>query len=307
MNLSTDVTIAHGATILGSCTMPFSDPVCGGSIVALAPGSYDVTYTVDNGVDTAVFTGTIVSVSNVAPAVTIQWQDVDGTWINANSLSLTLLGSVTTEARCLVTNNSNAPATLSGFQTVINHPAPAPPTVVTHSGTLAPGETRALEMYSGPVADVLSHACSGGITCPAGTGGNGGGNGGGVVPIAGTISASGLNIDPGDTVTITGVGLLPSISDVFAITVDGAAAVGSPTLLVMPAGDLSFNVEFPTSGTYTLAIHNVVEGQNVTFASFTISVAGLAATGVDASAGLLVATLLLLSGTVFVVARIRTA
>ena len=75
----------------------------------------------------------------------------------------------------------------------------------------------------------------------------------------------------------------------------------------MPGGELDFDVVFPSSGTYTLAVHNVYEGQNITFASFTVNVTGLAATGTDVAVPLSLGLLLLFSGAAILAARARAA
>lgn len=302
---ATEMTVTEGVAELAACTIAVAAQGCSGNFVALTAGAHSVTYTFDDGVNTVSFAGTIFAVTAVAPTVTIEWQDADGTWIDGSGGGVPLLGSADTAARCVITNNSNAFISLASFTAAIGHPVGSH-TLVPLTGTVDPGSARAFTTYAGPVSDVTNHHCTGGITFAFGDG-SGGGIGGTRFLIEGNITASPLNVDPGDTVTVTATGLLPPVSSVYTVTVNGVAAPGSPTTLVMPGGDLSFDVVFPTSGTYTLAVHNVYSGQTITFASFTVNVTGLAATGADATVPLALGLLLLFVGTAFVVLRSRAA
>lgn len=302
---NTVLTVTEGVTLLATCTISVGGTGCSTGLPVLSAGAHSVTYTFDDGVGTVSFGGTIFAVTTTPPTIAIEWQDADGTWIDGTDSAVPLLASASTAGRCLVTNNSNAPATFNGFSTTVNHPV-GPPTIVALTDTLAAGETRSFAMYSGLAEAVSNYGCSGGVTFPPNLG-SGAGAGGTVVPVEGTLAASLLTVDPGDTVSITGSGLIPALSSSYAITVNGVAASGSPTTLVMPGSDLSFDVVFPTSGTYTLAVHNVFGGQDITFASFTVNVTGLAATGADVAVPLVLGSVLLLAGVAFMIVRARVA
>jgi hypothetical protein len=297
----TTMTVTEGVTELASCTITTGNAQCGDGIPALSDGAHNVTYTFDNGTDSVVFSGVIFSVSADAPSVGIEWQDADGDWIDGSGTSIPLFASASTAVRCVVTNNGNAPATFSSFSATVSHPV-GPATVVPITGTLAAGATQAFPLWSGLVSDVSSVGCSGGVTFPAGSGTNGNGQGGGITPISGTLSVSDTSVSPGDTVTVNGAGLFPPMSTEYHVTVNGAAAPGSPTTLVMPAGSIDFDVVFPTAGTYTLAVHNGSAPGYSTFATFTITVvaaAEIADTGVDATATLVIAGSLIATGVAF--------
>lgn len=267
-----------------------------------------MTYTFDNGTDSVSFSGVLFTVTVAVPTVTLEWLDADGDWIDGNSTALPMLASTNTVGRCVVTNNSNAPGTLVGSLAWVDHPSD-PTIFVPIVATLAAGATQAFTFYTGPVSNIGSYTCAVGILFPSASGGTGNSNGGAVVPIAGTLSASPLSVDPGGTVTVTGAGLLPNVSDVFTVTVDGVPAPGSPATLDMPGGVLSFDVEFPTAGSYTLAIHNEYNSRTITFASFTVIAggAGLANTGTESSILFGLMCLLLVSGAALLFARSRRA
>src|SRR5690606_32078746 len=153
-------------------------------------------------------------------------------------------------------------------------------------GTINPGEQRTFAFYSGPASGVQSVSCSLAVAFPASVGMNGGGNGGGIIHIAGTLTASPLSVTQGDTVTITGAGILPPLFEEIRVTFDGVEVPGSPTSLIPPDGGLDVDVVVPlvSNGPHIIEVQGTYDAGTrvirVTLASFTATVSGgLATTG----------------------------
>lgn len=302
----TTMTITEGATTLMSCTIVTGNTQCGDTVPAIDPGANNVVYTFDNGTSSVAFNGVLFGVTNVAPTVTLEWQDADGDWIDGSAIGIPLFSSAVTTARCTVTNNGNAPATLAGATGTVGHPS-ASDTIVPLSGTIASGATQSFPLWTGTASGVSTAGCSVPIDFPASSGSNGNGTGGGVILIGGTITTSALAIPPGGTVSVAGAGLMPPINTTYHVTVNGAPAPGSPVTITVPAGEFDLDVVFPTAGTYTLAVHNDASPTDITFATFTVTVgvAEIADTGADENATLAVAGLLVLAGSALLVLRRR--
>src|SRR5690606_19683760 len=139
-------------------------------------------------------------------------------------------------------------------------------------------------------------------------------NGGGIIHIAGTLTASPLSVTPGDTVTITGAGILPPLFEEIRVTFDGVEVPGSPTSLIPPDGGLDVDVVVPlvSNGPHIIEVQGTYDAGTrvirVTLASFTATVSGgLATTGAADAGGLGFGAALLLvgGGVLFGTARAR--
>jgi len=307
----------EAGTEIGVCFMAPTDTYCdaGVDFSSLIPGenvvSYRFRYT-DNSAE-EILSGRIFVLDDQPPTVTAEIRDAAGTWIDASGPDLPLLASMDTELRCVVVNNANAPASVNGFWSLTLSPAGSDSGTIT--GTIAPGETLYTTVYTGPASGIAGYGCSAPITYPDGAGSNGAGMGAGFVHVDGTLSASPLSIAPGESVTVSGVGL-DRTEATYTVTVDGVEVAGSP--ITPTPGDFSLSVPFPDPGTYTLAFLNseTIGGRDVTiaYAVFTVTVAAqsgsgdtLADTGVDAAAvrtvGIAAAALVLTGAAVLVLRR----
>jgi hypothetical protein len=304
-----DVTVLDGPTTLGTCTIAIGDLSCVVTTTALPAGATPVTARFA-GSTTVDFTGTLFSVTNVAPSVFIEWQDASGAWVDGSNQATPLLGD--TAVRCLVTNNSNAAITFDSFNGEGGDSG-----VVPITGTLEAGATAIYPLWSGPVSSNPTASCSGSITLLSGEG-NGGGTGGGTIPGVGTISASATPA-PGTTVTVTGDGLEPRVIFDYAVLLDGVEVPGSPVTPVGPDFDFSIDVQIPASlepGTYAITVQGTFEGRDIAFAYFPFDVAQpesdvaqpeLAATGPSLTEPVGIAALVLAAGALLVVAARRSS
>lgn len=308
---TTVVELWEGATLLATCDIPVTATGCSDTIPALSSGAHSVEYTFSSTAGTATFSGTLFTITEPTPTVTIEWQDAGGNWIDGSGIGVPLFATATTTGVCVITNLSNAPVTFNSAEVTVFHPS-GPETVLPITGTLEAGAQLAFEFYAGPVSGVSGVSCSVGVLFAGGFSGGGNGDGGGVIPITGTLTASPLSVAPGDTITVTGTNVDPPLFEEIRVLLDGAPAPGSPTGLTMPGGILDFDVVIPTTataGTHTIAVQGYYNaGQRyvlVTLATFTVTVSGgLAATGVEnLTAPGLIAVALLLGGALLLVRR----
>ena len=135
---ATAVTITSGASVLGTCTIPVGDDECSTFLSALSAGEHSVTYVFDNGTDSVSFSGTLFSITVESLTVSLEWLDAGGHWVDGNGLGVPLPATLATEARCVVTNNSNVYGDLSSFTSTVT-PSSGPSTSVPITGTLASG------------------------------------------------------------------------------------------------------------------------------------------------------------------------
>lgn len=301
-----DFVLREGATIFAACTVSAGATGCGSSLT-LPVGSHNVTADFTQSAVTVSIPATLVGVDNVAPTVALEWQDASGAWLDGSGAGVLLHGA--TAARCVVTNNSNAPMTFNSFTGTTTYVGGGPD-AVSLTGTLAAGATGEYALWSGSANQSPSAICSGSVAFPDGTA-NGGGTSGGVIALTGSFSIS-PSPAPGVTVTVTGTALVPPAIQSFPVTLDGVAVAGSPGLTVPPNFDLSVDVAIPSSlapGTHVIAVHSLYGGRDVVLAQFAFTVAaqaptngpaatGLAATGVDMMPTFVVGGVLVLLGAV---------
>ena len=296
-----DFELYEGATLIASCTVATGLTSCTDGVSALTAGAHSVTARFTQSAVTVDYTGTIFTVTNVAPTVLLEWRDASGAWIDGSFAGVPFFG--TTAARCVVTNNSNAAFTFaSSFTGTVSHTGG--PTITAITGDLAAGATGYYPIWSGAVSLSPAASCGGGVDFPDGSG-NGGGTGGGVIPVSGTIEASPAPA-PGRTVTITAAGLLPPVASAYYVTVDGVDVAGPFTT---PAPDFAFSADVAlpanlAAGTHSVAVYAVFDERKIVFAYFPFEVA-LAATGVDATAPVAAGTIALAIGTLLLLAARR--
>ena len=298
-----DFELYEGATLIASCTVGASLTTCTDGVTALSAGPHSVTARFTQSAVTVDYTGTIFTVTNVAPTVHLEWQDASGAWIDGSGAGLPFFGEIA--ARCAVTNNSNAAFTFSSFSGSVSHVGG--PTVTAITGDLAAGATGHYPIWSGSVSLAPAASCSGGVEFPDGSG-SGNGTGGGVIPVTGTIEASPAPA-PGRTVTITAADLFPPVASDYYVTVDGVDVAGPFTT---PAPDFAFiaDIAIPANlaaGMHSVAVYAVYGERSIVFAYFPFEVPApaLAATGTDATAPVAVGTLALALGTLLLLAARR--
>lgn len=303
-----NVSLRQGATELTTCTITTASTTCGMLTGGLfAAGATPVTVRFTGGPSTVDYTGTIFAVTNTAQTITVEWQDAAGTWVDGSGTSVPLRGA--TAARCVITNNSNAPITFTSMQGQLFF-TPSGSTVTPINGTLAAGATGQYTIWSGSVASVGSVSCSGGVALRDGTG-TGNGNGGGIIAIGGTIDVN-RTPAPGTTVTITAAGILPPLVTEYAVLLDGVPVSGSPVAAPAPGFGFVLDVVIPsnlTPGNHVITVVSSFNGIDTAIAAFPFTVAGpqLAATGVatDVAPALGGALLLLAAGALLVGLRRR--
>lgn len=274
------VSLRQGATELSTCTITTATTACGIATAGLfAAGATPVIMRFTGGPATVDYTGTIFAVTNVAPAITIEWQDAAGDWVDGSGTSVPLRGS--TALRCVITNNSNAPMTFTSMQGEAFF-TPSGSLITPISGTLAAGATGRYTVWSGQSSTVGSGSCSGGVSLRDGTG-TGNGNGGGVIPITGTIEVD-QTPAPGTTVTITADSILPPVVSEYSVLLDGVPVAGSPVEAPGPGYGFVLDVVIPSTlapGDHVLTVVSTFDGRDVAIAAFPFEVAEpeLAATG----------------------------
>ena len=292
-----------GATLIASCTVATGFTSCTDGVSALTAGAHSVTARFTQSAVTVDYTGTIFTVTNVAPTVRLEWQDASGTWIDGSGTGLPFFGDIA--ARCVVTNNSNAALTFSSFSGSVSHIGG--PTITAITGDLGAGATGYYPIWSGNVALSPAATCSGSVEFLDGSG-NGNGTGGGVIPVVGTIEASRAPA-PGRTVTITAADLLPPVASAYTVTVDGVDVAG-PFTPTGPDWAFTASVPIPASlapGAHSVAVYAEYGERRIAFAYFPFEVPApaLAATGTDATAPVIAGSIALALGTLLLLAARR--
>lgn len=274
------VSLRQGATELSTCTITTASTSCGIATAGLfAAGATPVTVRFAGGPSTVEYTGTVFAVTNVAPAITIEWQDAAGDWVDGSATSVPLRGS--TALRCVITNNSNAPMTFTSMQGEAFF-TPSGSLITPITGTLAAGATGRYTLWSGEASTVGSGSCAGGVSLRDGTG-TGNGDGGGVIPITGTIEVD-QTPAPGTTVTITADSIVPPVVTEYSVLLDGVPVAGSPVAASGPGFGFVLDVVIPSTlapGDHVLSVVVSFNGVDSAIAAFPFTVAGpqLAATG----------------------------
>lgn len=281
-SLAFDVTVSlrQGATELTSCTISAASTLCVLLTTGLfAAGETPVTVRFTGGPSTVEYTGTVFAVTDSAPTITVEWQDAAGAWVDGSGISVPLRGA--TAARCVITNNSNAPVTFDAMQGQLSL-NPSGSVLTPINGTLAAGAAGQYPIWSGSAAAAASVSCSGGVTLRDGTG-TGNGNGGNAIPIGGTIEVN-RTPAPGTTVTITADLIVPPLVPEYSVLLDGVPVAGSP--VAAPAPDYGFvlDVVIPSTlapGDHVLSVVMSFNSVDSAIAAFPFTVAGpqLADTG----------------------------
>lgn len=307
---------APDASLAESCTILTEDTTCGLTIDPgdLNLGLNDITFEISNGSDSAELSGVLGVLDAAEPLVIVEVRDAAGNWINGNDVGLFLLPSMVIDVRCVYTNNANAPATFNTGSWNANL-IPGPSYGEALTGTIAPGETAIFEMYSGPASGIGGHGCGGGVLFPTNSGAAGGGAGGGIVSIGGTITASPLAIDPGESVTVEAADISIPVGT-YSVLVDGVPVTSGVTVQ-MPAGTFGVDVPFDSPGTYELTVVNTQtvgsvpfeRELDITYAVYTVTVAAaqMPVTGADVAVTGALAAALIVAGGALLIARRRTA
>jgi hypothetical protein len=266
-------------TFLGACFLYSGTTQCDTEIgvSGLAAGATPVKARLTIGSTSTEFTGTIYTVVETDPTMTMEWQDAAGVWIDATGVDLPIMG--TTALRCAIVNNSNVEITwtsLTGRATL----SPSGSSTVPITGTLQAGASGYYPIYSGNVSGITSGRCSGEGQIA------GGGDVGGVVrsrvtPVNGTIA---LDVTPtaGNTVTITGDGVYPGHAASYDVLLDNVAVTGSPVSTASPTYNFSLSVDIPNSlasGEHMLKVVETNSGRDVAFAAFPFTVAETPSSG----------------------------
>lgn len=289
-----DVSILRGGLVDTSCTIDAGLSGCtllAGGLFANGANAVTVRFTM--GATTVDYAGTLFIVTSDAPTFRVQWRDAAGEWVDGSGVGLPLFVGQTA-LRCTITNNSNAPITLTTVSATVS--GGADPVTAPLTGTIGAGATGTFDVWSGAV-DSLSVSCTGSVTLRSGIG-SGGGNGGGLTPVGGTIELD-QTPAPGVTVTLTGDNITPPVISTFAVLLDGVEVSGSPVSITSPDFDFATTITIPSSlapGSHAITLVGAYEGREITFAFFPFEVAQpeLAATGatLDVPAGIGLSTLI---------------
>jgi hypothetical protein len=276
------VTFFLDSAPLGACTIvaPLGTN-CATGTGALAAGEYTVDVAFSDGVDTVTYQGTLLAVDVAAPEIALEWRDAVGNWIDGTGGDVPLRGETT--ARCVITNVSNASFVFDAFEATITHATLGAVTPIT--GTLEAGQSRAVEVWSGPVSGLTSASCGGSVSYATSMTASGS-RSGTVIPVTGTFALSATTAAPGDTVVLTASGIGPAIAATYPVRLDGAPVAGSPFAVTVPDPNFRADVALPADaalGAHLVTLAVTYNGITSVVAALPITVAlpELAATGTD--------------------------
>ncbi|MCC7127743.1 MAG: hypothetical protein IT192_02855 [Microbacteriaceae bacterium] len=280
-----------------SCQIQAGSSGCSLGSVQLVAGTQSASIHVTNGTETHDYPVTFFGVTPIDSAQTtvgLEWQDALGNWNNGTGVGTYMLESQVTSYRFWIRNNTNAPITVNSFDLNLVH------TQV--NIVIQPGATTYFAGGGPALASALPNSVTAiWVYVDAAGYSYGNGTGGGLALLPGSAVLSTSTADPGDMVDLTGTDFTDSNLSQF-----DAYFNSSPVLLGSVAADQAggFHLSFAVPADATPGLHHVtlMKG-NYAVAALPITIAGLAATGVDPIPYILIAGILLLAGVLFLALR----